>query len=147
MAALAEAGIETFFPTLTVETRWSDRSKFVTKPIFPGYIFLQVHPGRLDVVRRTAGIVQVLGYTAVDAAVVSDLEIASLRLAVESRKPLAECPYVAGQKVCVTTGPMAGAVGVVTRSKGATRIVIAVELLRRAVSVEIDAADVSTVPA
>lgn len=141
--ALLGADIETFLPTQTIETRWSDRSKFITRPIFTGYIFIKTAPGALHVARRIAGVVQVLGYTPTVAAAVSDREIASLRIAVASRQPLAECPYVAGERVRVQTGPLAGTTGVVTRSKGATRIVIAIELLRRAVSVEIDAKDLA----
>jgi transcriptional antiterminator NusG len=145
-AALADAGIETFFPTYTTETRWVDRVKFITKPLFGGYIFIRTAPNALHAVRRIAGVVQVLGYTPTEETTISDAEIASLRIAVASRKPLTECPYVAGQLVRVTHGPMAGSEGVVTRSKGVTRIVIAIEMLCRAVSLEIDANDLEPNP-
>lgn len=140
---LTDAGIEWFLPTWTEEVRWTDRSNSTVRPLFTGYIFIRTEPGALHLARRIAGVVQVLGYTPGDAAAVSDREIASLRIAVASRQPLAECPYVAGERVRVQTGPLAGTTGVVTRSKGATRIVIAIELLRRAVSVEIDAKDLA----
>jgi transcription antitermination factor NusG len=145
-AALADAGIETFFPTQTTETRWSDRSKFVTRPIFAGYIFIRTAPDALHAVRRIAGVVQVLGYRATEAVIICDREIESLRIAVASREPLAECPHVAGERVRVQTGPLAGCEGIISRTKGATRLVMTVEILRRSVAVELDSNDVATVP-
>jgi transcription antitermination factor NusG len=133
--------IEQFFPTYDELTQWSDRQKLITRPVFPGYAFIRCEPWAFHIVRRISGVVQILGVP--EPEQIPDGEIASMRIALASRKPLLACSYVSGQKVLVTQGPLAGTSGVVVRSKGATRIVIAIELLRRAVSVEILAEDLA----
>lgn len=140
--ALRAAAIPDFLPTYVEETRWSDRTKRTSRPLFPGYVFCHVAPEHFPLVRRIAGVVQILGAEFTPTPI-PDAEIDNLRLAVASRVPLAECPYVAGETVRVDSGPLAGLVGVVERTKGATSVVVTLEILNRSVRVEVDAASVA----
>ena len=54
--------------------------------------------------------------------------------------PLSRHPYLKEGTLCqVTAGPLAGLKGIVVRTKSATRLVLQVDILGRATSVEIDA--------
>jgi transcription antitermination factor NusG len=145
-ARLEESGVETFLPTYTEESRWSDRLMKIERPLFPGYIFARVEPGRIrELLLATSGVLDVLP-SRMRPERIGDGEIAIVRRVTESRFAALPCPYVAGDAVIVERGPLAGIAGIVSRSispgkAGATRIVIGIEILRRAVSVEIDAAE------
>jgi len=39
---LQNKGFETLLPTYPATRRWSDRSKIVESPLFPGYVFLSL---------------------------------------------------------------------------------------------------------
>jgi transcription antitermination factor NusG len=142
---LEESGLETFLPTYTEESRWSDRVKKLARPLFPGYIFARVDPHRLREILATPGVVDVLP-SRMRPEQIREGEIANVRRATESRLAALPCPYVAGDAVVVDRGPLAGVSGLVTRSispgkTGTTRIIVGIQILNRAVSVEIDAAD------
>ena len=139
--ALRAADITEYLPTYPEVTRWSDREKTITRPIFAGYLFARFPLARVNEIRQTRGVIEILS---IDHQPVSipDSEIAALRRAVDSRAQLSPCAYVAGDTVRVERGPFAGVSGVVSRVKGATLLTIPVEILGRAVSVEIEAADV-----
>lgn len=138
--ALCGAGFEEFCPSRTVETRWTDRTKLSTHPLFTGYLFARFDDADAPRVRETRGVITILS---IDQKPVSipDSVIADLRHAVSAVK-VEPCAYVAGSAVTVARGPFAGRTGVVTRVKNATILSIPVEILGRSVSVEIDAADV-----
>ena len=65
---------------------------------------------------------------------------------VASQVPVAPCAYVAGETVLIESGPLAGVSGVVTRTKGAYRLVVRVPMLMSAVNVEIGADTVAKPP-
>jgi transcription antitermination factor NusG len=139
--ALRAANVTEFLPTFTVESRWSDRIATVVRPLFAGYIFARFAASEAAQVTRIRGVVNILSIDQKPVPI-SDGVIADLRRAVESPAPLVLCPYVAGSAVRVKSGPLAGAEGVITRIQGNTLLTIPIEILGRAVSVKIDAADV-----
>lgn len=134
-------GIEEFLPTFTEETRWTDRTRSTTRPLFTGYIFARFDPTAATTVLQTRGVVQILSIDSQPVAI-ADQVIADLRRFLDSPAPVASCPYVAGAPVRVARGPFAGVTGVISRVKGATTLTVPVEILGRAVSVQIDAGDV-----
>ena len=140
-ASLRDAGIEEFLPTYTEEVRWSDRTKTVERALFPGYIFLRVMD--VSAALRIAGIVQILASNLKPTPIPSD-QIDAVRLVCLSAENVLPCAHVVGESVTVATGPLAGVTGTVKRVKGGLRLIVAIELLGRAISVEIDAADVET---
>ncbi len=140
-SALGDAGVEAWLPTRTVATAWTDRTKLTIHPLFTGYLFARFHARDASRVGRTRGIYRILSLDQKPIPI-SDGEIANLRIAVESSVKALPCPYVSGDAVTVEKGPLAGVSGVVVRTKGSTRVVVRCEILRRAVSVEIDANDV-----
>lgn len=141
-------GVENFLPTWSERVKWSDREKVTVRPLFPGYIFAVLGDSETfdasDAI-RIPGVVQILP-TSINPISISDAEIANLRLVIASQVPVAPCAYVAGETVLIESGPLAGVSGVVTRTKGAYRLVVRVPMLMSAVNVEIGADTVAKPP-
>jgi transcription antitermination factor NusG len=140
--ALTRAGVEVFAPVYTEARKWSDRTRYISRPLFPGYLFARLPVAELHIARRVSGVVQVIGAGS-EPIPLSDCEIDNLRLAIESHATVAPCPYVTGETVRVESGPLAGVEGVISRTQGAATLVIRIEILHRAVCVQFDAADVA----
>jgi transcription termination/antitermination protein NusG len=144
LSELSDRSIEVFLPMREVLSRWKDRRKRVWFPLFPGYIF--VHhidtPENRFRVLNIPGAVRFVGNRGF-AEPVPDRQIESVRRFLESELSLDPYPYIqVGQRVEVTAGPLKGIQGILIKKKGRFRFVIQVDLIRQAVSVEIDASDV-----
>ena len=136
---LSRRGIETWLPLCHVKHRWSDRTKIVDQPLFPGYLFSRFLMADRVRVLQSPGVKQIVGI-GVTPAPISASEINNLRTLVDARPVLVPWPYLcAGQKVRVDRGPLAGVYGFVVRAEeGSLRIVVSVDLLQRSVAAEID---------
>ena len=134
--------VEAFLPTVTRWRRWKDRKKKLDWPLFPGYCFARFDARKpLPVLTcwGVAGIVSVAG----EPAAIADQEIEDIRQLVESQLAYDPCPLIhEGMMVEVCSGPLEGVVGRLVRKRGNARLVLALELIGRAVSAEVDAADV-----
>jgi transcription termination/antitermination protein NusG len=139
---IQEKRIEAFLPTITRWSRWKDRRKKVDWPLFPGYCFARFDPAdRLSVLKCT-GVVSIVSFNG-DIAPIPDLEIDSLRRLVTSELQYDPCPLIKeGTMVEVVHGPLKGVVGRLLRKGAHARLILAVDLIGQAVSVEVDAADV-----
>ena len=106
-------------------------------PLFPGYLFCRFGRSQSIAVRQTPGVVDVVGFAGRPAAI-SDEEIQSIRTTTESGHRVQPWAYpVAGDRVRIDCGPLAGVRGVVLRDKGEIRVIVSIELLQRSVAVEI----------
>ena len=134
--------ISSFLPLYRAIHRWKDRHKEVEMALFPGYVFVQLL--LKDKVRalEIPGVVHIVSARGVPVPL-ADHEIDSLRRGVNGGVKMEPHPYLqAGRRVRVRSGPMAGLEGVLLRRKDGLRLVVSIELLMRAVAVEIDEADV-----
>jgi transcription antitermination factor NusG len=135
---LDDKGFETFLPTYTSKRRWSDRTKSITLPLFPSYIFCRFNVHDRLPVLITPGVNAVVGVGKTPTAVDPE-EISNIRHVMESGLATQPWPYLkAGETVEVQTGPLEGLKGIIVREKGCDRLVVMVTLLMRSVSVEID---------
>ena len=134
--------IETFLPTITKWSRWKDRKKKIDWPLFPGYCFARFEPdSRLSVLKQR-GVVNVVSSNH-EPAPIPDVEIDNIRQLIESDLQYDPCPLVKeGMTVEVVHGPLKGVVGRLVRKDPRARLVLSVDLISQAVSVEVDAADV-----
>jgi len=142
MAQLREKHIEAFLPTITRWSRWKDRKKRIDWPLFPGYCFVRIAPDDALAVRKCTGVVEIIANQGVLAAV-PDREIESIRTLVTSELQYDPCPLIdVGAMVEVTGGPLKGVTGLLVRKGAHAKLVLAVNLIGAAVSVQVDAADV-----
>ena len=140
---LTRKQIEVFLPTVTRWSRWKDRKKRIDWPLFPGYCFARFDPrDRLPVLKCT-GVVSIVSAERGDPTPIPEHEIAGIRQLVESDLAFDPCPMIReGMMVEVVHGPLRGVVGRLFRKNERARLILSVELIGQAVSVEVDAADV-----
>ncbi len=134
--------VEVFLPTVTRWSRWKDRKKQIAWPLFPGYCFARFDPQDKLSVLKCVGVVNIISFES-ELAPIPDNEIAGIRQLVESDLAYDPCPMIhEGDMVEVKHGPLKGVVGRLVRKGTHARLVLAVEMIGQAVSVEVDAADV-----
>ena len=132
-------GFETLLPLYPAARRWADRTKLLFLPLFPCYVFINAGLERRLAIMMTPGVHALVSNAGQPAAIPSE-EIDAVRRAVESGArvephPLLKC----GDWVRVKCGPLAGIEGILVRKKNLYRLVLSVQMLGKAVAVEVDA--------
>jgi transcription antitermination factor NusG len=140
---LVQKRIEVFLPTVTRWSRWKDRKKKVDWPLFPGYCFARFNPRERLPVLKCTGVVNIISSEGGEPAPIPEIEIEGIRQLVESDLAFDPCPLIhEGMKVEVIHGPLRGVIGRLLRKNEKARLVLSVDLIGQAVSVDVDAADV-----
>ena len=144
---LMAKGFEVFLPLYESVRRWKDRSKVLSLPLFPCYVFVRGGLNRRLQVVTTPGVHMILNHGE-NVATIPEDEIQAIRLTVEGHFRVEPYPFLkCGERVRVTRGALEGVEGVLIRKKNMYRLVLSVEMLAQSVAVEIDAADVEPVEA
>lgn len=139
---LERGAVETFLPTITRWSRWKDRKKKIDWPLFPGYCFARFDASARLPILKCNGVVSIVSFDG-EPAPIPEQEIESLRLLVATDLAYDPCPLIReGMMVEVVHGPLRGVIGRLVRKGSHARLVLAVDLIGQAVSVEVDAADV-----
>ena len=139
---LTAGGFQTFLPTIDI---WSWRAgvrRRIPVPMFPGYLFLSHAMDKTAYmeVRKTRGLVSILGERWDKLAEVPACEIDAIRKVGQTRTPVLAHTYLReGQRVRITHGPLADVEGILVRQKlDKGLLVLSIELLRRSIAVEVD---------
>ena len=134
---LTESGVHHVLP-LVSKTTYCGRRKLKSElPLFPGYLFLKGTAHDAFSVDRTRRIVRII--TVFDQQRL-DSELQSLTLALAADKTFDPHPFlVVGTRVMVKSGPMRGVHGIIESRGNLHRLVLQVEILGQAVSMEIEA--------
>ena len=91
---LKDKGYEEFTPFYKSKRRWSDRTKEIECPVFPGYVFCRfVAENRLPVL-QTAGVVSIVSFDNRPAPI-CDQEIADLKVVMNNGHNAVPWPYFA----------------------------------------------------
>jgi transcription antitermination factor NusG len=141
---LESKDIAAFLPTITRWSRWKDRKKKIDWPLFPGYCFARFDPQDALSILKCTGVVSIVSFEGKPAPI-PEYELESIRLLVGgSDLQFDPCPLIReGMMVEVVHGPLRGVIGRLLRKDTAkARLVLSVDLIGQAVSVEVDAADV-----
>jgi transcription antitermination factor NusG len=137
-AGLGSKGYEHFLPSYISRRQPGDRSKNLRLPLFPGYVFCRFHSGVNGLIVTTPGVVRVVGYGKIPAAV-EESEIAAVKTIVESGIPAAPWPRLqSGDLVRIASGPLRGLQGVLCSVNKRRQFVVSVNLLQRSALVELD---------
>ena len=139
---LDRKSVDVFLPTIGKWSRWKDRKKKIDWPLFPGYCFARFTlDDRLSIL-KCDGVVTIVGTDGMPSPI-PEFEIDSIRRLVDSELSYDPCPLIKeGDMVEVKHGPLKGVVGRLIRKGAHARLVLSVDLIGQAVSVEVDAADV-----
>lgn len=136
--SLEKKDYELFLPTYPEQRRWSDRTKQIDVPLFPGYVFCRMDQQNRMPVLTTPGVVQLVGYGKHPEPVTEE-EIDSIKAVLNSDLPYAPSPsLVPGTPVVVDNGPLMGVQGLLAETRDGQRLLISINILQRAVAVEID---------
>jgi transcription antitermination factor NusG len=133
-------GYESFLPLYKCRRRWSDRSKEIELPLFPGYVFCQFNSLDRFPILSIPGVVHVVGVGRTPVSI-DESEIAAIQAAVKSGLHRQPCPFLEiGDRVRIEHGPLCGIEGILLGFRGNQRLVLSVTLLQRSVAVQVDEA-------
>jgi len=128
--------ISYFLPMTWQVRRQSHRTIRSLLPLFGGYLFFCGQEGqRIELLRtnRVANLIDVK-----DQQKLVD-ELVQIEQAIRAGAPLAPHKYIRKGQLCrVIAGPLLGLEGIIVQTKNATRLVLQINMLGQAASVEID---------
>jgi transcriptional antiterminator NusG len=133
--------VETFLPLRRTWSSRQDRKVTIQVPALPGYLFVRctLYAETRALIKRASGVLRLVEHAGRPAAIPNN-QIQSLRSALAASFNAEGHPYLrVGDRVRVVRGPMVGAEGYLVRvSESHHRLVIAVDYVNQALSVEID---------
>jgi len=115
------------------------RGKMVVfrKPLFPGYVFLQLEPGKKDSVRQNDHVAKLLEVFDQETF---QRQLQDILLALETSLEVRLAPSIGeGMRVRIKAGPLQGLEGWVERRYGMTTVLLRLDFINRAAAVKIDA--------
>ena len=137
-ADLTAMGLFHYLPLVRQIRHYGRHKTMVEIPLFAGYLFLRATLDaayQADRTHRVAHIIRVPNQQQLQR------ELVNLHLALESGNELTPFPFLKnGVRAEVKSGPLRGLQGVIENRANAGRLILQVEMLGRAVSLEIDGA-------
>jgi transcription antitermination factor NusG len=135
---LTSKGFEIPLPLYESARRWKDRTRVLSLPLFPCYVFVKGGlERRLDIL-TTPGIYAFVS-SASRPSPIPPAEIEAIRRAVESDARVEPHPFLqSGDLVRIKRGSLAGIQKVLVRKKNLRRLVLSLEMLGKAIALELD---------
>lgn len=125
-----------FLPMSWKVRRQSRRTIKSLLPLFSGYLFFCGNEDERSELWRTDRVANLIEVKDQEKLL---KELMQIEQALRAGAPLIPHKYIeTGQKCRIMAGPLLGLQGIVVKSKGATRLVLQVDMLGQAASVEID---------
>ena len=135
---LREKDFETYLPLYWSCRIWGQRRAQVQLPLFPGYVFVRASLTHKARILDDPGVTRLIAING-KATPVSDEEMSKLQASLEICRA-EPYPYLTpGRRVRVKSGPLQGIEGTVIRRKGALKLIVQIDLIQRAVILELDA--------
>src|SRR6266571_1738558 len=144
-AELQARAVEHFLPLYSSARRWTDRRVRLELPLFPGYVFVRLALREKLRVLQIPSLVCLVGFNGQPAAL-PDEELESLRSGLALQLRVEPHPYlVAGRRVRVKSGPLAGLEGILVRRKGKSRVVLSLDVIMRSIVADLDVVDLEPI--
>lgn len=135
--ALEMQDIEHFLPLRKAVRFYGHRKRTVWQPVFPCYVFLR---GTIEATYTAMATGRVASVLDVADQPQLDRELEQIRCAIERGGTLEQHDVLEqGRRVTVTAGPFAGLEGMIEHRSRPDRLILQVEALGQAASLEIDA--------
>ena len=142
---LTGRGVECFLPLHEAQHRWSRGIARVDLPLFPGYVFTRLPITEKLKVLTDSSVLRLVTFGGQPASV-PEAQIAALRESIARRLRLEPHPYLPlGSRARIHCGPFRGLEGTVIRKNNRTTVVLSIDLIERAVAIELEACDVASV--
>jgi transcription termination/antitermination protein NusG len=134
--------VQHFLPLYISVRRWKDRRVTLDLPLFPGYVFVRLALRDRLRVLQIPSVVRLVGFGGSPTAL-PDTEMEIMRLGLLKGLRAEPHPFLTvGRRLRITGGPFAGLEGILKWKKGSLRVVVSLELIQRAVAVDVDVTDV-----
>ena len=142
---LVRRDIESFLPRYRALHKWRNGCKVeVQSPLFPGYVFVRIQLEQQLRVLQVPSVANLVSFGGVPAPLPGEvIERLKTTLATISAEPHAFLK--SGDRVRIKTGCLAGIEGILVRRASGYRLVLNVELIMQAVSIEVNAEDVEPI--
>ncbi len=125
-----------YLPLVNTIRYYGRRKMQVELPLFAGYVFLRGSVEQAWAVERSGRLAQIIAVHDQDRL---EVELNNLRLVLDSGQELDPHPYLReGMWVEVRSGPLKGVQGIIERKRHHSRLVLQIEALGQATSLEID---------
>jgi len=138
---------DSFLPVYQRKHRWSDRVKSIELPLFPGYVFCRFNVNDRLPILTIPGVNSIVGIGK-SPIPVDESQFRAVQSVLASGLHYEPWPFLAvGQSVQVECGALVGVKGTIVNLKNSARLVVSVQILQRAVAVEIDRESVRPISA
>ena len=135
---LNNKNIEAYCPMLKERRQWSDRKKWVHFPLFRSYIFVNLEIKDSIYVLQTIGVSKIIKFQE-KISIIPDKVINNIKSIIEGGYKVEDSNYFyKGDEVSVVKGPLKGLEGIVFDLKGKNKIIIKIEAIKQAFSIEIN---------
>ncbi len=139
---LVERDFEAYLPTCKKKRKWADRTRLVTFPLFPSYVFSRFELRQVHYVLAVPGISSVVRLNG-RLTPIPDAEIENIRrlaAALSDHRHEPELlPFQEGDPVRVTDGPFRGVEGVVLQRRRRTTVLVGLRVIRQGISLRVEA--------
>jgi len=138
--------IEHYLPVYRTQHTWKDGSRATLDlPLFPSYVFARIARKERFRVLEVPGVLWAVGSSPSQPTPLPELEIETLRAALDPMRVEPHPLLTTGQRVRIRTGVLAGIEGIVVRRKNSLRVVITLELIMQSIAVEVNDLDLEPV--
>src|ERR1700722_1969757 len=139
--------IENFLPLCNVIHRWTARRKEVELPLFPGYAFVRLIYSPQERVRvlRVFGVAGFVG-TLGKGVPIPERQINDIKTLLKLNVPFEDHPALhIGERVRIRGGFLDGVEGILQAQKNGRILVISIDPIQRAISIDLEGYDVEVV--
>jgi transcription antitermination factor NusG len=117
--------------------KYRGKTAVFQKPLFPGYVFLQLEPARKDVVRQNEHVANLLEVFDQETF---ERQLRDILLAVEANLGVRLAPAIGeGMRVRIKAGPLEGVEGWVEQRYGLTTVLLRLDFISQAAAVKLEA--------
>jgi transcription antitermination factor NusG len=130
-------GIAVTLPCYSSAHKYRGKTVVFQKPLFPGYVFLQLEPEQKEFVRQNDHVANLLEVFEQEAF---QRQLNDILLALDAKVGVRLAPAIGeGMRVRIKTGPLQGIEGWVEQRYGMTTVLLRLDFINQAAAVKIDA--------
>ncbi len=144
---LAQLGIERYLPLYNTVRQRSDRRVNLSRPLFPGYLFVRIPLTERLTVLDVPRVVRLICFNSIPLPV-PDEEIELLKKGLSGPSEIQPCSYLSkGCRVRIIRGPFLGAEGILLNRKQSFRVVLSMATIMQSFTLELGEEEVERISA
>ena len=130
-------GIAATLPCYKSAHKYRGKTVVFQKPLFPGYVFLQLEQEKKDLLRQSDHLANLLEVFDQETF---QRQLQDILLALDAKVGVRLAPAIGeGMRVRIKSGPLQGIEGFVEQRSGMTTVLLRLDFINRAAAVKIDA--------